>query len=70
MRGVVGVDIDRCMMLRVYASPHLLDTFSKSGQILHIHEENVQKHHAVVLEFRCRVTLELLDGKLRSSLIL
>ena len=30
---------------------HLLGTFSKSCQIPHIHEENVQKHHAVVLEF-------------------
>ena len=30
---------------------HLLGTFSKSCQILHINEENVQKHHAVVLKF-------------------
>ena len=37
-----------------------------SRQIPHIHEENVQKHHAVVLEFLmfgCRVTLESLNGK-------
>ena len=44
---------------------HLLGTFSKSRQTSHLHEENVQKHHAVVLGFLifCRVTLELLDGK-------
>ena len=30
---------------------HLLGIFSKSRQIPHIHEENVQKHHVVVLEF-------------------
>ena len=30
---------------------YLLGTFSKSRQILHINEENVQKHHAVVLKY-------------------
>ena len=42
---------------------NLLGTFSRSHQILHIHEENVQKHHTVVLIFLCHVTLELLNGK-------
>ena len=30
---------------------HLLGTFSKSRQIVHINEENILKHHAVVLKF-------------------
>ena len=46
---------------------HLLGTFSKSRQILHIHEENIQKHYRVVLEFlifwRC-VTMKPLNGNI------
>ena len=44
----------------------LLGIFSKSGQALHKHKENIQKHHAVALnfpDFGCCVTLEPLDGK-------
>ena len=43
---------------------HILGTFSKSHQVPHLHEENVQKHHVVLLEFLifwCRVTLEPLN---------
>ena len=50
---------------------YLFGTLSKSRQILHIHEENIQKHHVAVLKFLFfffffflyRVTLEPLNEK-------